>query len=132
MQPQAAYCNDKYLVLISNKAPSWAPNLDDVPNPPGGTQTDGTACVTRMSSVTSSFRVDIVPLSFTLLPTDSDTNNIGAFPGGAGDGNGGYRRYWTTLLEGITVVGWEEGAGERYREESYRRKMQNKLIPSCD
>lgn len=24
---KAAYCNDQYLVIVSNKAPSWTPNL---------------------------------------------------------------------------------------------------------
>ena len=31
------YCNANYLVIVTNKSPSWTANLDDVPNPPGGT-----------------------------------------------------------------------------------------------
>lgn len=55
---------------------------DDVPTPPGGTLSNGTACVTKMASITLGFRTDIIPLSYTLLSTDSSTNNIGSFPGG--------------------------------------------------
>ena len=72
------------------QSPSWTANLDDVPNPPGGTLPNGSACVTRMVSITPGFSVDMIPLSWTLLPTDANTNNIATFPNGAGDGNGMY------------------------------------------
>ena len=72
------------------QSPSWTANLDDVPNPPGGTLPNGTACVTRMVSITPGYSIDMIPLSWTLLPTDANTNNIGTFPYGAGDGNGMY------------------------------------------
>ena len=70
------------------QSPSWTANLDDVPNPPGGTLPNGSACVTRMVSITPGFSIDMIPLSWSLLPTDSNTNNIATFPYGAGDGNG--------------------------------------------
>ena len=72
------------------QSPSWTANLDDVPNPPGGTLPNGTACVTRMVSITPGYSIDMIPLSWTLLPTDANTNTIGTFPYGAGDGNGMY------------------------------------------
>lgn len=34
---KAAYCTDKHLVIFSTGAPSWTPYLDDIPNPPGST-----------------------------------------------------------------------------------------------
>ncbi len=33
---KAAWCNSAYLVIVTNQAPSWTANLDDVPTPPGG------------------------------------------------------------------------------------------------
>ena len=72
------------------QAPSWAPNLDDVPNPPGGTLPSGATCVTRSVSITPGVQTYLIPLNWTLLSSASSTNNIGTFPFGAGDGNGMY------------------------------------------
>ena len=61
---KAAFCSDTHLVILSDGSPSWTPNLDDVPNPPGSTYpldskgtplANGTACVTRSASITPSF-----------------------------------------------------------------------------
>jgi len=81
-----AFCNDQYLNIIADGAPAWTPNLDDVPNPPGGWQSDGvTACVTRSSSITPRFETAKIPLSYSLLSSASTTNNMATFPDGSGD-----------------------------------------------
>ena len=94
------------------QSPAWTANLDDVPNPPGGTLSNGTGCVTRSVSITPSISTDMFPLSWSILPTDSITNNIATFPYGAGDGNGMYlsTQYGTFGLPsggniGITITG---------------------------
>lgn len=43
-----------------------------------------------MASITPNQQTYLIPLNWTLLATDSDTNNIASFPNGAGDGNGKY------------------------------------------
>ena len=99
---KAAYCNDQWLVIMSDGAPTWSTNLFEIPNPPGstqiangtfanGTQWAGTnyfigdKCVTRYTN--PSWFTYAIPLSYTLLPTASSLNNINslAYPGGAGD-----------------------------------------------
>ena len=97
---------------LSFQSPAWTANLDDVPNPPGGTLANGTGCVTRMVSITPSISTDMFPLTWSILPTDSITNNIATFPYGAGDGNGMYlsTQYGTYGLPsggniGITITG---------------------------
>jgi hypothetical protein len=60
----AAYCNDRYFVLISDASAGglFEYNLNDIPQPPGGTQpadaadgsfSAGEACVTGMDSLTA-------------------------------------------------------------------------------
>lgn len=60
----AAYCNDRYFVLVSDAAAGgvFEYNLDDIPQPPGGSQPNdaadgsfsaGDACVTGMDSLTA-------------------------------------------------------------------------------
>ena len=60
----AAYCNDRYFVLVSDAAAGglFQYNLDDIPQPPGGSQPNdaadgsfsaGDACVTGMDSLTA-------------------------------------------------------------------------------
>jgi hypothetical protein len=87
----AAYCTDRFLVLSATGAPSWKPNLEDIPMPPSGT--DG--CRTR--TWTSEGRNWAIPLAagagaYELLPTAhrSNNNNVEAFPSGGGDGNDKY------------------------------------------
>ncbi len=56
----------------------------------GGTQSDGvTPCVTRNTSVFPGFGMWKIPLSYSLLSTDSPTNNMAAFPDGASDSTAG-------------------------------------------
>ncbi len=43
------------LLISSSGTPSWTPDLDSVPYPPGSTFANGTACVTRTASLTPSF-----------------------------------------------------------------------------
>ncbi|PNH01401.1 hypothetical protein TSOC_012719 [Tetrabaena socialis] len=87
---KAAFCTDAHLILHTNGAPTWIPNLDDVPNPPGSQFSNGTACVTRSASQTPSYAVWRIPLTWTLLPTAASTNNMNNFPDGAADSNMGY------------------------------------------
>jgi hypothetical protein len=93
-QTLAAYCNDKYLVLMSTGAPNHIPNLQDVLAPPKGTFTNGSECRTR--TWTESFTVVKIPLNPIWLDTATRLNNVNlaAFPGGPGDN--GY-------LDGSTV-----------------------------
>jgi hypothetical protein len=60
----AAYCNDRYFVLVSDGGAGgvFEYNLDDIPQPPGGSQPNdaadgsfsaGDACVTGMASLTA-------------------------------------------------------------------------------
>ena len=93
-QVHAAYCTDRFLVLSATGAPSWKPNLEDIPMPPSGT--DG--CRTR--TWTSEGRNWAIPLAagagaYELLPTAhrSNNNNVEAFPSGGGDGNDNYDNY---------------------------------------
>jgi hypothetical protein len=78
----AAYCTDKYLVILSNGYPNHPHTLAYVPHPPGGSSTGGYAsqCVTRQNAL-QYFRFKI-PLYPTLLSTASGTNNANYFPTG--------------------------------------------------
>ena len=70
-QIKAAWCNDNYLVVVTNLMPfvpsnKATPNLQDVLNPPGGTSSDGAPCVTRTwwgAFRTYSFLLNPTPLS---------------------------------------------------------------------
>lgn len=87
----AAFCNDAYLVVYSSKAPAGTPNLDNVPNPPGGLQpgTNGSDnCVTRSGSVSPNWGTDHFPLQPTLLPAAALGNNYGIYTGAANGQNG--------------------------------------------
>ena len=83
-----------------------------MPNPPPAALANGTGCVTRSVSITPTIYTDMFPLSWSILPTDSITNNIATFPNGAGDGLGMYlsTSYGTFGLPsggnvGITITG---------------------------
>jgi hypothetical protein len=41
-----------------------------------------------MASITNKMSTVYIPLSYTLLSTASESNNLAAFPNGAGDGAG--------------------------------------------
>ncbi len=84
---KAAYCNDKYIVILSDGSPSWNHNLQDVYVPPGSTDGSG-ACVTRSSNPQFvSFKIPLNPVP---LSTSTRSNNMGNFPQGAADAVGGY------------------------------------------
>lgn len=88
---KTAYCNDAFLVIVSDGTPGFTTNLLSVKNPPGAVSSDGTLCVTR--TVNPSYEVVKIPLFPTLLSTsDKDVNNINtkSFPGGPGDADGTY------------------------------------------
>ena len=89
---KAAYCNDEYLVVLSDGGTPYAqPALEDVPQPPGGTDPySGEACVTRTwfkSYEKWKFPLAAGANAYSLLPTASRYNNNdeSSFPGGAGD-----------------------------------------------
>ena len=90
-QINAAYCTDKYLILSATGAPSWNPNLQDIPMPPGGGQklADGSdSCRTRTWKAEGKNWKIPLDTHYTLLPNAhrSNNNNGNAFPQGAGDG----------------------------------------------
>merc|ERR1719247_3170384 len=83
---QAAWCNDKNLVITTSGAPSHTTDLENVVIPPGGT-VNGVACVTRTWSKKWKHYKIPVKGKYTLLSTADRTNNANtnSFPGGAGD-----------------------------------------------
>ena len=88
---KAAYCNDEFLVIISDGTPGFKTNLDSVKNPPGSVDKNGMACVTRYTN--PAFMTVKIPLNPTLLATSSaGVNNVNtdSFPNGGGDGDGAY------------------------------------------
>lgn len=74
---KAAYCNDKFLVIHSTGLGNFEGNLDEIPFPPGGTSTWGTGCRTR--SQYQGYKITKIPLTFTLLPTSTGTNNVATY-----------------------------------------------------
>ena len=96
----AAYCNDKYLVIIGTGATGFTTNMADISQAPGGTYyPDGmtaTDCVTSEVTVSSpKMETTAIPLKtgeyrYTLLDTALGSNNFDTFSGGAGDGNTKY------------------------------------------
>lgn len=99
---KGAYCNDKWLVIFSDGSPGFlggtaAINLGNIPQPPSGTDQDGTtACRTR--SWWTGLEVWKVPLRdyYELLSTSTRFNNLEesnvatAFPSGASKAADGY------------------------------------------
>jgi hypothetical protein len=74
---KAAYCNDEYLVILSSGKGDFKGNLDEIPFPPGGSSTWGTACRTRTQS--AGWYSTKIPLKYTLLPSAVSTNNVAVF-----------------------------------------------------
>ena len=88
---KAAYCNDAFLVIVSDGSPGFPTYLRSIKNPPGAVSSDGSACVTR--TVNPSYLIAKIPLYPTLLPaSDKTVNNVNtnSFPNGGGDVNGAY------------------------------------------
>ena len=86
----AAYCNARFLVIVSSGDPGFTTTLDIVSQPPGGTDADGSDCVTRTWQ--TKFLKHKFPLTggdypYTLLDTSdrSNNNNVESFPDGPGD-----------------------------------------------
>ncbi len=87
---KAAWCNDAFMVMVTDGSPSWESNLQDVPNPPGSFDSvTGAACVTRTASG-SRLQTKKFPLFPTMLATAAASNNFAGFPSGAADADGGY------------------------------------------
>ena len=96
----AAYCNDKYLVIIGTGATGFTTNMADISQAPGGKYypdgTTATDCVTSEVTVSSpKMETTAIPLKtgdyrYTLLDTALGSNNFDTFSGGAGDGNTKY------------------------------------------
>ena len=104
----AAYCNDKYLVIIGTGATGFTTNMADISQAPGGKYypdgTTETACVTSEVTVSSpKMETTAIPLKtgnyrYTLLDTALGSNNFDTFSGGAGDGT--YKYLCDTDAEG--------------------------------
>ena len=97
----AAYCNDKYLVIIGTGATGFTTNMADISQAPKGKYypdgtTTATDCVTSEVTVSSpKMETTAIPLKtgeyrYTLLDTALGSNNFDTFSGGAGDGNTKY------------------------------------------
>lgn len=71
----AAYCTDSFLVYLSSgKSRTQSYNLENIPFPPGGTDSTG-ACRTRSATITDEFTEAGIPLVTVALPTAAYTNN---------------------------------------------------------
>jgi hypothetical protein len=83
----AAWCTDKYFVVVGSMASGYEMNMDDIPQPPGGTdRVSSTACVTGDATVSSvRLEVNAFPLigTYSLLSTAAASNNMASFPNGA-------------------------------------------------
>jgi hypothetical protein len=96
----AAYCNDKYLVIIGTGATGFTTNMADISQAPGGKYYPDngaeTECVTSEVTVSSpKMETTVIPLKtgsyrYTLLDTALGSNNFDTFSGGAGDGKDKY------------------------------------------
>lgn len=84
---KAAYCNDAFLVILSDGSSGFSSYLGSIKNPPASTLSNGSMCVTRHADPT--YLVSKIPLFPTLLSTSDTTNNLNtkAFPNGAGEGD---------------------------------------------
>ena len=74
----AAYCTDRYLVLQTTMKPGWATDMDDISQAPGGTASDGSACVTgEISATMPRLETQAFPLEsvYELWSTDDDLQN---------------------------------------------------------
>ena len=101
---KAAYCNDAFLVIVSDGTPGFPTYLTSIKNPPGAVGSDGLACVTR--TVNPSYQIYKIPLNPTLLSTgDKAINNVNtdSFPSGGGDVDGGYMS--TTVRGTVATYG---------------------------
>lgn len=89
---KAAYCNDQFLVILSDGTTGFPSYLGSVMFPPAATSSNGTKCVTRYKN--PGFGTAKIPLYPVLLSTsDLTINNVNtkSFPNGASiDGDAAY------------------------------------------
>ena len=88
---KAAYCNDAFLVILSDGSSGFANYLSSIKNPPASTTESGGNCVTRYTNPV--FMTTKIPLFPTLLSTaDRNINNKNtkSFPNGQCDRDGCY------------------------------------------
>ena len=94
----AAYCNDKYLIIIGTGKPGHTTNMNEISQAPSGKYYPSgteTACVTsEVTTFSDKLEESVIPLvsgdyKYTLLTTAANTNNMDAYDGG-GDGSGLY------------------------------------------
>ncbi len=71
----AAYCNDKYFVILTTTMATFEGSLSEVPWPPGGSG----GCRTRSESNDKGVQAWKFPLATNPLPTASRTNNLDYF-----------------------------------------------------
>ncbi len=116
----AAYCTNKYLVVITTGlSRTQTYNLDNIPYPPGGTASDGSACRTRTGSMTQAWSKQSIPLTPVPLASAALTNNMNTatWSGGAGSQVNGWMKDGNNLEFGIptsTGVGFTVTGQELY------------------
>jgi len=94
-----AFCNDNFLVMMTDLSAGYPNWISDIPNPPGGgedhdrtDQSDsGIFCQTGIESMYEEFGVYKFPLKNVMLKTDDYTNNLNydAYPNGCHRNNPG-------------------------------------------
>ena len=88
---KAAYCNDAFLVIVSDGSSGFANYLGSIKNPPASTSESGANCVTRYTN--PAFMTTKIPLFPTLLLTADpaiNNKNTKSFPKGQCDSDGCY------------------------------------------
>jgi len=133
----AAWCTDAYLVVVADGSTGTLPNLDDVPFPPGGTDSAHGACRTRTATIGPGKPILAkFKLAPTALTTAAATNNMAAFPNGAGDGPGKYLSDTAGAygLPSASSVGLSVSGGEFYPTFNNRamQTAENCEVDSCN
>ena len=88
---KAAFCNDQFLVILTDGSGGFQTLLGSIKNPPASSDSTGTTCVTRF--VNPIYMTVKIPLFPTLLSTsDPAINNVNtnSFPNGPGDNDAAY------------------------------------------
>jgi hypothetical protein len=111
----AAYCTDRYLVLQTTMKPGWTTDMNDISQPPGGTASDNTACVTgEISSTMGKLETQVFPLEhvYELWATDDGTQNSAYFSGGAqATGQTDTGRYFSDGASFVVALPADAGVG---------------------
>ena len=104
-----AFCNDKWLVLLSSgEGGVFEPHLNNVPSPPLGVSGGVTYCTGDPTRTVDRYYSLQYPLDVVDLPEGSWTNNVDLFDGTAG--NEGIPYLYDDGL-GIGTYGLPDGAG---------------------